>query len=153
MALNTEQINHVLKNCVYTRMHFLGTFPSCVINNDSQKREYSWISNTSDCSDRGQHWCAWYVKDNVVTFFDSFGRSPLCKSLPHDYKDMVLNYKSFRYSKRQLQDFNSFTCGHFSIHFILTMSLGLDINSFLKEYSNDKNKNDVTVLNIINSII
>ena len=86
-------------------------------------------------------------------FFDSFGRSPLDSMFPHDYSDILLNFKKFRFFKKQLQPLDGITCGYYCIHFILHLSLGLSIDSFGEEYSNDTNENDVIVLKIVKSII
>ncbi len=153
MALNTNHINTILKANPYTRRHFIGTFPCCAIEILPKKKIYSFITNVDHHSDSGTHWNAWVVKDKTVFFFDSFGRSPFHPSFPHDYQDILLKFKSFKYFKRQIQSINSFTCGYFCIHFVLNFSLGLDIGSFSSDYKNDTNKNDIVVMKIIQSIV
>ena len=56
------------------------------------------------------------------------------------------------YSKVQIQSFNSVTCGYFCIHFIYVLSLGLDLEFFLNEYSNNFMKNDEFVVDFVNSL-
>ena len=153
MALNTLQIDAILRGNVYTKKHYYGTLPSCRAVQLPKKRQFAFITNVDDHSSGGSHWTAWFSKSGHAYFFDSFGRSPLDPSFPHVYRDILLNFKSFSYFKRQIQSKDSYTCGYFCIHFVLNFCLGLDMASMMSEYSEDTNKNDVIVLKIIKSII
>ena len=152
MALSTTHINSVLRGNDFTKRYFLGTYPSCLIKT-LPNRKCAFVTNEERHDQNGSHWNAWWVNNDSVIFFDSFGRNPMDISFPHEYRDVLLNFKTIKYVNRQVQSFDSFTCGHFCIHFILIMSLGLNIDSFLSEYTNNTSKNDVTVLKIIESII
>ena len=153
MALNTSHINKVLNGSSVTNRYFIGTFPSCEIEKLPKRTIYSFVTNTGDHLSSGVHWNAWFVRDNMLYFFDSFARSPLDKTFPHHYIDIVKKFKDFRYFDKQLQDFSSYTCGYFCIHFILNMSLGLDFVHFKSEYSRDLKENDVIVLKTIKSLL
>ncbi len=153
MALSTKHINTVLKDNEFTKRYFLGTFPSCAVKTLPSGKTFGFVTNDQRHDQKGSHWNAWWANSDSVLFFDSFGRSPMDISFPHGYRDILLNFKTFKYVKNQVQSFDSFTCGHFCIHFILIMSLGLNVDSFLTDYTNNTNKNDVTVLKIIESII
>lgn len=152
MSLSTDHINAVLRGNCYTKHYFIGTFPACTKIKPPRRKFYSFVTNTDNHDSPGTHWNAWSVRGNEVLFFDSFGRSPYSDAFPHSYRDILLNFKSVLYSKRCIQHVDSFTCGYFSIHFILCISLGLEIEDFLLDYSNDKIKNDVTVIELLNSI-
>lgn len=153
MALSTSHINSLLWGNPYTRPYFLGTFPSCAIEKLPRKKSYCFVTNVGHHNSKGSHWTAWHVQDGVVTFMDSFGRSPLDPAFPHDYRDILLKFKDFRFADKKIQNVKSYACGYFAVHFLLCMCLGLDINDFLSEYSSDTNKNDVIVMKIIKSLI
>ena len=149
--LTTENLNIVLKENPVTKRAFLGTFPGCVLPLTKLK-QYSFITNTELHHESGEHWNAWFVYGNKVIFFDSFGRDPRDTSFPELYRDILKNFKVFEFSKTQIQDFTSFTCGYFCIHFIYILSLGLDVDFFVKEYSSDCIKNDDVVIKFVNML-
>ena len=67
IALNTDQIDNLLKNCT----KFKGTFACDQIPNVNDS-EYSLIVNTDVSELPGQHWTALMFKGNNVYYFDSF---------------------------------------------------------------------------------
>ena len=153
MALNTAHINTILGENSVTRRYFIGTYASCEITCLPKRKKYSFVTNTKNHLSRGAHWNAWFVKDNKVYFFDSFARSPMDSTFPHHYADIVRKFSTFYYFNKQLQDFSSYTCGYFCIHFIYNMSLGLNIMNLKSEYSSNFKENDVIVLKIIKSLL
>ena len=42
-------------------------------NNLSRIKDGAYIINLDEYSDIGTHWIAWYLQNNNVTYFDSFG--------------------------------------------------------------------------------
>lgn len=150
-ALTTFKLNSILKKNPVTKKNFIGTFPGCVLPSKNTK-QYSFITNTDLHHQSGEHWNAWVVDENNIIFFDSFGRDPRDTSFPNNYKNIVENFNNFEYSTVQIQDFASVTCGYFCIHFIYVLSLGLDLNFFLNEYSNDFMKNDTIVIDFVNML-
>ena len=153
MALNTLHINSVAGQNDVIKRFFIGTFPSCLVKYPPQRKIYSFVTNTGICSSSGYHWNGWFVKNDTVIFFDSFGRSPMDQSLPHQYRDIISRFKRFRYFKYAIQPIESFTCGYYTIHFLYVMSFGLDFSSLFQDYSYSKHENDKIVINIIESII
>ena len=155
MALSTHHLDKILNEEAVTRQHFIGTFPECLILTipPPERRIYSFITNTKNHEDGGEHWNAWFVRGKKLYFFDTFGRAPNDVTFPHSYKDFLFKFGRVYYSKKHIQPFNTFTCGYYCIHFLFTFSLGLDFNHFLLDYSNELSKNDVIVLNIIKSIL
>ena len=150
-ALTTKTINGILKQNPVTKKSFIGTFAGCILPSKNAK-QYSFITNTDLHHQSGEHWNAWIVKENKIIFFDSFGRDPRDTSFPDNYKDILENFNDLEYSKVQIQSFNSVTCGYFCIHFIYVLSLGLDLEFFLNEYSNNFMKNDEFVVDFVNSL-
>jgi hypothetical protein len=150
--LSTIELDRILKHAKVTRVKYLGAYPSC-ITPKTKRRNYSFISNTDEHHEIGEHWCAWVVDGEKIYFFDSFGRDPWDTSLPTHFKDIVRGYNHVEYTNVRVQDWTSTTCGHFCIHFIYTLSLGLSYENFLNEYSTDFLNNDLVALDFYNSII
>lgn len=150
-ALTTRNLNKVLKNNSVTKRFFIGTYPACILPSNSRKC-YSFITNTHLHDEPGEHWNAWFVHDNRLSFFDSFGRDPRDISFPSFYRDIILRFSYVSFTEYKIQDINSITCGHFCIHFIYVLSLKLNFEFFLDDYSDDFKNNDNIVLNILNSL-
>ena len=150
-ALTTIQLNDLLMKNPVTNKSYIGTFPGCVIPTVKSKR-YSFITNTDLHHQRGEHWNAWKVHGEKILFFDSFGRDPRDSVFPNIYKELLNRFKIFKYTKTQVQDFTSSTCGYYCIHFIYVLSLGLDFTFFLNEYTEDFMRNDVTVIDFVNNL-
>ena len=152
-ALRTEDLNIILRKNSVTAKTYLGAFPACVFPKTKKKR-YSWISNTDVHGEKGKHWIGWFVDDDTVCFFDSFGPSPNDSTLPINFRTFANNFKVIQFSGRRVQRWNSVTCGYFCIHFIYVLSLGLNYSSFLNDYSRSNFEvNDNFVINFVNSII
>ena len=138
-------------NLPMTRDKFLGTFASCQFEQIPRKRVYGFITNDQDHTMPGGHWNAWWVDDGVVTFFDSFSRSPL--DFGHDYKDILRKFRGFKYFNKHLQSIDSVVCGYYCIHFLLLLASGFDAGSMMRDYTSNTNENDLYVVKLINSII
>lgn len=152
--LRTEDLNNILTSNPVTKKTYLGTFPSCVFPK-TMKKQYSFISNTSDHLDlHGEHWVAWFIDGTTVKFFDSYGRSPSNETFYDYFNDFTLKFENIKYSGHRIQGWNSVACGYFCIHFIYALSLGIDLKTFLKDYSRTKfESNDYNVYEFFHSIL
>ena len=149
--LSTFDIDIILKGNGVTKSYFIGTYPSCITPR-SRKKNYAFITNIDEHNMPGQHWNAWFVEGQTVTFFDSFGRHWDDDTLPAHYRDIVEPFERVKYSNRRVQGWDSFACGYFCIHFIYVLSLGLEYDDFLDDYTKDFEKNDKIVFEFYNSI-
>tara|TARA_B110000046_G_C12906809_1_gene361081 strand:- start:86 stop:541 length:456 start_codon:yes stop_codon:yes gene_type:complete len=149
-ALTTKKLDRMLQNNPITKRFYLGTFPSC-ISPVTNKTKFSFITNTQGHELGGAHWCGWMVNGKTIIFFDSFGRDPTDPAFPQDYKDIIRNYR-LKYNNVQLQDFSSNACGYYCMHFLYILSLGLDLDFMLSDYSSDFKNNDIVVYNLIDKI-
>ena len=152
LALSTKNLNNILWNSKVTGRYFLGTFPACM-HPKTKKSIYAFITNTDVHYDSGEHWNAWYVRDDRLYFFDSFGRSPLDSAFPDFYHKLAHTYKSVTYSRVQIQATGTSSCGYFCIHFIYILALGLGIKNFIDDYFKVLYLNEYKVLDFINSIV
>jgi len=149
--LTNKDINDVLFKNSATKRYYIGTFPACIFP-IIKSRKVTFITNTDEHDKAGEHWNAWIVDGDVLIFFDSFGRSPLDKTLPKQYHDFAKNFKKFQYVKPRIQGWLSNMCGYFCIHFIYVLSLNLEIKHFLSDYTKSFDRNDKVVARIFHSI-
>ena len=152
MSLSTDELNTILKINNVTKKYFIGTYPSCIYPS-SNERIYSFITNTDNHKLKGTHWTAWFIKNDTISFFDSFGRSPFHPAFLAHYTKIAERFEKIEYSTHQIQSINSWTCGYFCVNFIYTKCLGLEYRDFLMDFSNILHYNDYIVLNFIDSII
>ena len=143
MALNTIDINYVLKRNNITKEEFIGVFPSCEIPESEMKR-YFFITNTDTHDEAGSHWTAWMVEHDKVEFFDRFGRSPVNYQLSYYYKHYVLG-KRVSYSSLRVQNFSSKTCGYFCVFYVYLRSLGFDYEFIVNKLRNLNNNDEIVV--------
>ena len=149
--LTTIQLNDVLMKNPVTKKHYIGTFPGCVIPRVKSKN-YSFITNTDLHNQRGEHWNAWMVQGKKILFFDSFGRDPRDSTFPDVYRELLNRFETFRFIKTQVQNISSATCGYYCVHFLYLLSLGLDFEFFLNEYTDNFTMNDIAVIDFVNNI-
>ena len=150
-SLTTKKLNVILKNNSVTKRYFLGTFPACLYPN-SDYNVYSFITNTDEHDRPGEHWNGWFVKDNKIIFFDSFGRAPDNPSFPQYYHNIIEKFDEVEFTRSRIQGWTSNTCGYFCTHFIYVLSLGLNIGNFIDEYFNVFEINDIVVYDFVKSI-
>ena len=134
--LTTKDLNKILYENSVTKRFFVGTYPSCELPK-TKKTFYSFITNTQNHDEFGEHWNAWIVDGKRLIFFDSFGRDSKDPTLPQHYRDFTRQFKRVKYVKTRVQGWYSKACGFFCVHFIYMLSLGLDIKIFLREYTKD----------------
>ena len=84
-----------------------------------------------------------YVKNNDITYFDSFG----VEHIPMGIKEFIKN-KSIKTNIFRIQAYDSMMCGYFCIGFINFMFKGKTLTEYTNLFSpNDFKKNDDTILN------
>ena len=152
MSLSTQQINKILEENNVTQKNFIGTYPACM-HPLTNKKIYSFITNTDDHYSGGTHWNAWFVKNDTLAFFDSFGRSYKHAHFPRYYANFAKQFKEINCSTVQIQSVDSWTCGHFCVNFLYSQSLGIEYKDFITNFSNILHDNDFVVLDFINSIL
>ena len=82
--------------------------------------------NLNVYSDNGTHWVALYVKNNIVTCFDSFG----VEHVPKEIKKYIDN-KNIKTNIFRIQAYDSIMCGYFCIGFINFMFKGKTLTESL----------------------
>ena len=76
-------------------------------------KDGAYIINLDEYSDIATHWVALYVRNNDVTYFDSFG----VELIPKEIR-MFINNKNIKTNIFRIQAYDSIICGYFCISFI-----------------------------------
>lgn len=139
--MRARKLKQILTKNPYTRRVFLGVYPSCKVP-VSKRKSYCFISNTQSHEKTGKHWVVWFIKNDRVLFFDSFGRSPYNADFPHSFMDMAERFQKCSYVAKPVQHPSSAWCGLHCMHFIFMLAVGLSVDEFLKNYE----KNDIVKL-------
>ena len=106
-------------------------------------KDGAYVINLDEYSDIGTHWIALYVKNNDITYFDSFGVEHIPKEIKAFIKNRNIKTNIFR-----IQAYDSIMCGYFCIGFINFMHKGKRLTEYTNLFStNDFKRNDDTTLN------
>ena len=107
--------------------------------------------NVDEYSDIGTHWIALYVKNNDITYFDSFGVEHIPKEIKAFINrplSSVLQNRNIKTNIFRIQAYDSIMCGCFCIGCINFMFKGKSLTEYINFFSpNDFKKNDDTILN------
>ena len=90
---------------------FIGVFSRDNLSNKIKDGTYT--INLDEYSDIGTHWVALYVKNNDVTYFDSFG----VEHIPKEILKFIGN-KNIKTNIFRIQANDSIMCGYFCTGFI-----------------------------------
>ena len=120
----------------FNGVYFRGNLPNKI-------KDEACVINLDEYSDIGTHWVALYVKNNDITYFDSFGVEHIPKEIIKFIKNRNIKTNIFR-----IQAYDSIMCGYFCIAFIDFMFKGKSLTEYTNLFSpNDFKKNDDTILN------
>ena len=123
----------------FNGVYFRGNLPN-------KTKDEACVINLDEYSDIGTHWVALYVKNNDITYFDSFGvehiPKEIIKFINHPSQNRNIKTNIFR-----IQANDSIMCGYFCIAFIDFMLKGKSLTEYTNLLSpNDFKKNDDTIL-------
>ena len=100
------------------------------------------VINLEEYSDIGTHWIALYVKNNDITYFDSFGVEHIPKEIKAFIKNRNIKTNIFR-----IQAYDSIMCGYFCIGFINFILKGKSLTGYTNLFSRfDFKKNDDIIM-------
>ena len=106
-------------------------------------KDGAYVINLDEYSDIGTHWIALYVKNNDITYFDSFGVVHIPKEIEAFIKNKSIKTNIFR-----IQAYDSIMCEYFCIGFINFIFKGKSLTKYTNLFSpNDFERNDDTILN------
>ena len=106
-------------------------------------KDGTYLINLDECSDIGTYWIALYVKNNTITYFDSFGVEHISKEVKKFIGNKNIIANIFR-----TQAYDSLMCRYFCIGFINFMFKGKSLTDYTNIFSpNNFKKNDGIILN------
>ena len=73
-----------------------------------------YVINLDEYADIGTHWVALYVKNNDVTYFDSFG----VEHIPKEIKTFISN-KNIKTNIFRIQAYDSIMCRYFCLDLLI----------------------------------
>ena len=119
---------------------FNGVYSRDNLPNKIKDGEY--VINLDEYSDIGTNWIALYVKNNNITYFDSFG----VEHIPKEIKAFIKN-KNIKTNIFRIQAYDSIMCGYFCIGFIDFMFKGKTLTEFTNlSYPYDFKRNDDIIM-------
>ena len=134
--LTNFEIRHYHKNEPrFNKVYSRDNLPKTIKNG-------AYVVNLDEYEDVGTHWIALYVKNNAITYFDSFG----VEHVPKEIKKFI-GHKNIKTNIFRIQADNLIMCGYFCIGFIDFMIAGkslIDFTSLFSPY--DFRKNDDIIL-------
>ena len=103
----------------------------------------TYVINLDEYSDIETHWIALYLKNNDITYLDSFGVEHIRKEIKAFIKNRNIKTNIFR-----IQAYDSIMCGYFCVGYINFMFKGKSLIEYTNLFSpNDFKRNDDTILN------
>ena len=113
-------------------------------DNLTKIKDVAYIITLDEYSDIGSHCFAFFVEDNGVTYFDSFG----VEHIPKEIKAFIDRSLSITTNIFRIQAHDSIMCGYFLIGFIDFMLAGKTLTEFMNLFSpNNFKKNYDIILN------
>jgi hypothetical protein len=146
----TSELIDLLKKDKYSRKSFCGVVPYDKLPIRRIRRPCSFIINTQDSTEPGEHWVAIYLpKRGKLEYFDSYGFTP---TLPAIYKIIDLNGKYYIHNNETIQGVDSNNCGLFTLFYIYFRARGYSMNQYLKFFITNKTHNDMFIKNLFNKV-
>ena len=106
-------------------------------------KDGAYVINLDEYSDIGPYWIGLYVKNNDITYFDSFG----VQHIPIEIKAFIKN-KNIKTNIFRIQAYDSIMFGYLCIRFINFMFEGKSLTEFTNLFSpNDFKRNDDAISN------
>jgi hypothetical protein len=148
--LTTSQIDQNLRHHPATCNYFEGVFalnqlPTYYLTN----RPSLVVCNTAYSESPGEHWVCFFLGQNQVEYFDSYGCPPSNQALNNF---IALNGgDNTCFNTRCLQSVNAATCGKYVTTYLLYRSMGFTTAQYLNEFNVAMNS-DRTVRKLYESL-
>jgi hypothetical protein len=140
LGLNTSQLQRTLDK--------LGEAQVCAIDELELDKHGIYIVNT-DCGP-GRHWVIMYVTDNIIEFFDSFGRPPKFMQNGQMFMQAIkATGKTLLITSKRFQHNTSSVCGWYCLAYAYVRVRMDSVQTFYDMFSQDKHRNDQTVVAMV----
>jgi hypothetical protein len=146
--MDTKEIKNCLEQYEFLGKTSLGVFPADMLPTQFKQLPASFIANTDDSRNPGQHWVAFYVaNDGKLEYFDSYGFKPVNKLLQNYINK---NLKKHTFNKKRLQGEMSTTCGQYCLSYLFYRNLDISMCDYAGKFNaNDFHENDHKVQDIV----
>ena len=107
-------------------------------NLPNEIKDGTYVINLDKYSDIGTHWIALYLKNNDITYFDSFGVEHIPKEIKafiNHPSSSALQNKNIKTNIFRIQAYDSIMCRYFCIGFINFMFKGKSLTSYANLFS------------------
>ena len=132
--MDSNQLKNILKSDIMTKHSFQGVYASDQLKQISKPTQLpaSYIINEDPATKSGSHWVALYIdKNKHVEYFDSYGKLPI---KPIETFLRRLSREPNTYNSKQLQSFETQTCGPFCIFYLLQREQGFTLEKMIQMY-------------------
>ena len=109
--------NFEIRKCYQNEPRFNGVYSR---DNVPKLKDGAYVINLDEYYDIGTHWVALHVRNNDVTYFDSFG----VEHIPKEIKAFIDRSLSITTNIFNLQGYDWIMCGYFCVGFIDFMLAG-----------------------------
>lgn len=153
--MNTIELTSVIRKRVVTGTDFIGVLACDQLPEHKLCKYPAMLVVNTHPSDRpGEHWVAIYItKQKHGYFFDSFGNPPGCDRFPEEIINF-LNHNCYEmsYSRKQVQNNRSTTCGQHCVFFLCHIQKGLSYARVIGMYRDNVVNNDAMVCRFVSRI-
>ena len=150
--MNTSQLQCVISCDPVLRNNVLGVFAADQLPNKLPSYPCGFLANTDLSSQPGTHWLAFFVYNDTVECFDSFGQSPgaynplFSRWIEHHARHLRVNYT-------RVQSDYSDVCGLYCVFFLRQRILGYSTTHILHHFSTGQlETNDKHILKLFKRV-
>ena len=150
--MNTSQLQCIISCDPVLRERVLGVFAADQLPTVIPFSPYGFIANTDVSSQPGTHWLAFFIVDNTVECFDSYGQHPgVYNAL---FSAWVQNQTgNVRVNQTRLQSDTSNVCGLYCVYFLRQRLLGHSMRRIIQRFSlTDLEGNDSHIFDMLTGI-
>ena len=151
--MNTSQLQCIISCDHVLRERVLGVFAADQLPRTIPIFPCGFIANTDNSNRPGQHWVAFFIRDdNVVEFFDSYGQNPgLYNGQFTSWIDR--HAKTVLVNELRLQSDYSNVCGLYAVYFLRQRLLREGMDQILDRFSiSDTEANDNYILKLFSRV-
>lgn len=147
--MNTSQLQCILTCDPVLRHRTLGVFAADQLPVDLPRHPCGFIANTDSSTKTGQHWLAFFMKNNIIECFDSYGQHPGVYNDEFTYW-ITKHTQTVRVNCQRIQSDTSNVCGLYCIYYLHQRLLGKNLDQIVSQFSRyDFEANDQYILNLM----
>ena len=131
--MDSIQLKRILETDSMTMHSFQGVYASDQLKQIQTPVYFpaSYVINEDPSTKGGSHWIALYIGHQTVEYFDSYGQPPI----PSIKKCIGrLSQQQVSHNEKQLQSFQTQTCGPFCIFYLIKKQEGSSLEKMIRTY-------------------